>query len=177
MEVILQENVPSLGFVGDVCRVKPGYARNFLFPKRLALPASKHYVKMLEHQKKVLDIRKAEKQKDADELKKRVETVSLEIAKQATPNGKLFGSVGPADIHTALNEKGFNIDRKLVRIAAPIKATGEYDISLKLHQDVSASIKLTVIASEDSPKAEETEEVVAEQPAPAQEETTEAQAE
>lgn len=147
MEVILQENVPNLGFVGDVVKVKNGYARNYLIPKQLAMPASHGNIKAFEHMKKVIEVKKAEKQKEAQELQKRLEAVSLKT-EQAAKDGKLFGSVTVTDLVSLLKEAGFEIDRHLVKLAAPIKAVGDHSFDVKLHQDVVASIKVTVEAKE-----------------------------
>lgn len=146
MEVILKENVGSLGFIGDVVRVKPGYARNYLIPKKLAVPASRHNVLQFEHYKKLLEVKRAQKKVEADELKKRLESIELKIEQAAGENERLFGSVTTHDIQKLLKDQSYDVDRKLIRLEAPIKTLGVHDVEIKLHQDVSAKIKIHVEA-------------------------------
>lgn len=146
MEVILQENVSNLGFVGDVVKVKPGYARNFLFPKKLALPADKGSVARIEHQKKIIEVKKAKKKAEAEDLRKRVQAVSLVIAHAAGEGEKLFGSVTTAEIQEKLVAAGFAVDRKLIKLDAPIRTVGVHKVEVVLHQEVSAVIDVTIEA-------------------------------
>ena len=146
MEVILQENVSNLGFVGDIIKVKPGYARNFLFPKRLAVPANKSSIAEFEHKKKVIEVKKARKKVEADEIKKRLESVVLAIQHAAGEGDKLFGSVTIPEILEKLSESGFILDRKLIRLETPIRTLGEHTIEVRLHQEVSAVVKVTIEA-------------------------------
>lgn len=146
MEVILQENVSNLGFVGDVVKVKPGYARNFLFPRRLAAHADQGNIRRFEHQKKLIEVKKAQKKSEALDLKKRLEAVSLTIAHAAGEGEKLFGSVTSVELVDAIKVQGFDIDRKLIRTEAPIRTIGKHDIEIKLHQDVTAKLTVTVEA-------------------------------
>lgn len=159
MQVILQENFPSLGFIGDVVNVKNGYARNFLFPKQIAMPASDANVKYLEHRKKLLEVKKAENKKLAAQLKDKIEGVLVEIQHSAGEGEKLFGSVTVGEIHEQIASKGFDVDRKLIRMEAPIRTIGEHLVEIKLHQDVSAQLKIVVTRKpepkvEKAPKAE-----------------------
>lgn len=156
MQVILQEDYPSLGFVGDLVNVKQGFARNFLFPKKIALPASSGAIKLLEHRKRVLAVKKAAKKKDAEALKIRIEKVSISL-QHAADGDRLFGSVTLTEIHDELLKAGVEVDRKLVKVDGPIKTTGEHLIGIKLHQEVTAQVKLMVekkaeAVSEDAPK-------------------------
>lgn len=150
MELILQENVPGLGFVGDVVKVKPGFARNYLLPQKLALPANQGSIKRLEHQKKAIEIKKAGKRSEAQELKTRLETITLTLEHAASENGKLFGSVTATELCDLFTQKGFVIDRKLLKIEKPIKVVGEHKIQIKLHQDVSAEISVQIKAKSTS---------------------------
>ena len=146
MEVILQENVSNLGFVGDVVKVKPGYARNFLLPKKLALPATRQLVKLFEHKKKQLEVKKSAKKTEAEELKKRLEAVSLAVEHLAGEGGRIFGSVTVAELQEQLSAKGFDVQRSLIQTAAPIRTAGEYKVEVKLYRDVSAFVSLVVTA-------------------------------
>lgn len=153
MQVILQENFPSLGFVGDLVNVKPGYARNFLFPKMIAMPASAENVRYIEHRTKLLEVKKAENKKLALQMKNKIEGILIEIKHSAGEGEKLFGSVTIGEIHDSVVEKGFEIDRKLIRMEAPIRTVGEHMVEVKLHQEVSAQLKVVVTRKEE-PKAE-----------------------
>lgn len=153
MQVILQENFPSLGFIGDVVKVKNGYARNFLFPKQIAMPASDANVKYLEHRKKLLEVKKAENKKLAAQLKDKIEGVLIEIQHSAGEGEKLFGSVTVGEIHDQVASKGFDIDRKLIRLEAPIRTIGEHLVEIKLHQEVSAQLKV-IVSRKPEPKVE-----------------------
>lgn len=158
MEVILQENVSNLGFVGDVVKVKPGYARNFLVPKKLALPATRHMVKLFEHKKKQLEVKKAHKKTEAEELKKRVEAVKVSLEHLATEGGKLFGAVSVTEILEQLNAQGLEIDRSLLLVPHPIRSTGSHKVEVKLYRDVSAFVTVEVKAkAEEVPAGAKTE--------------------
>ena len=169
MQVILQEDFPSLGFVGDLVSVKPGFARNYLLPQKIALPANEANVKLLEHRKKVLEVKKAEKKKVADQLKDKVEGIELRIKHAAGEGDRLFGSVTSMELQAEFKKAGFDIDRKLIKLDAPIKALGEHFVDVKLHQEVAAQVKVIVERSEESkaPKKEAKEKV---EKAPVQEE-------
>jgi large subunit ribosomal protein L9 len=146
MEVILQDNVSNLGFVGDIVKVKSGYARNFLFPKKLALPADKKNIAEFEHHKKAIEVKKAKKKSEAAELKKRIEALEIVVAHAAGEGEKLFGSVTASDIQQELVAKGFNVDRKLIRVETQIKTIGVHEVEVVLHQEVSAVVKVKVEA-------------------------------
>lgn len=146
MEVILQENVASLGFVGDVVKVKPGFARNFLIPQKLALPASRQLVRFFEHKKKQLEVKKIQKKAEAEEFKKRLEAVSVTLEHLATEGGKLFGAVSITEILEQLSAQGIQVDRRLVVVASPIRTSGSHKIEVKLYRDVSAFISVEVKA-------------------------------
>jgi large subunit ribosomal protein L9 len=152
MQVILQEDYPGLGFVGDVVKVRTGFARNYLIPKKIALPALDSNVKMLEHKKRVLDVKKAEKKKDALRYQERLQQAHVVIQHAAGEGEKLFGSVTAHEIHDALLKSGFEIDRKLIKLEAPIKTVGEHTIEIKLHQEVTAAIKVMIERPEEQRK-------------------------
>ncbi|MBU0506743.1 50S ribosomal protein L9, partial [bacterium] len=146
---------PSLGFVGDVVKVKPGFARNFLYPKKIAIPVTTESMELFEHRKRQLQVKKAAKKKDADVLKTKIDGTAISLEHAATADNKLFGSVTLTEIHDKLKGAGIELDRKLIRLEAPIKAIGVFDIEIKLHQEVSAHVKLTVTKKADSQEEKE----------------------
>ena len=146
MQVILQENVSNLGFVGDVVKVKNGYARNFLLPKKLAVAASEQNIVQFEHQKKVIEVKKAKRKVEADALRARLQAVKVVLHHAAGENEKLFGSVTNSEIQAELLAQGFELDRKLIKIETPIRQLGDHTVSVQLHQDVVVDIKVTVLA-------------------------------
>lgn len=148
VNIILKENVDGLGVIGDQVAVKPGYARNYLVPKGLAIVADARNVKELEHQKRQL-ARKLEKAtKDAEAIKARIEAVKCEFTQRASEEGKLFGSVTSMDLEAKLQEASIEIDRKKIQLAEPIKSLGEHVVNVKLDAGVVAELKVTVNAEE-----------------------------
>jgi len=145
MNVILLESVPNLGTIGDLVKVKPGYARNFLLPRKLAMVATPENVKQFEHQKRVVAQRMDKLRKDATELKAKLEATSVELHRQVGEEDKLFGSVSARDIADALNDAGFDVDRKTVVLDEPIKTQGVFQVTVKLYQDVVATVKVWVV--------------------------------
>lgn len=156
MQVILKEDYVSLGFVGDTVTVKPGFARNFLFPRKIALPLTSANANLLAHQKKLIEVKKAEKREEALKYKERLEGVVVTL-QHAAAEEKLFGSVSSAEICQFLATQGFTVDRKLVKIDAPIKRVGTHTVGLRLHQDVTALIKVVVEAPAEAKKLSEDE--------------------
>ncbi|PLX87492.1 MAG: 50S ribosomal protein L9 [Desulfuromonas sp.] len=149
MNIILKENVEGLGVIGDMVTVKPGYARNYLVPKGLALVANEGNVKELEHQKRQLS-RKLEKARtDAEGIKAQVEKVVCSFEQRAGEDGKLFGSVTSMDLETKIQAAGIAIDRKKIQLAEPIKSLGEHVVDVKLDAGVVAELKVVVTAVEE----------------------------
>ncbi|HEX9779156.1 MAG TPA: 50S ribosomal protein L9 [Geopsychrobacteraceae bacterium] len=149
MNIILKENVDGLGMIGDTVTVKPGYARNYLVPKGLALVANEGNVRELEHQKRQLS-RKLEKARtDAEGIKARIEKVSCAFSQRAGEDGKLFGSVTSMDIEGKIQAAGIELDRKKIQLAEPIKSLGEHLVSIKLDAGVVAELKVVVTALEE----------------------------
>lgn len=149
MKVILNENVDGLGSIGDLVNVKPGYARNFLLPRNLAVVADEKNVKQFEHQKRQAE-RKLEKiTKEAEIIKEKIEKVSCVVAHRAGEEGKLFGSVTNIELAEKLAEAGVEIDRKYIQLAEPIKTLGEHEVPIKLDAGVTAALKVVVEASEE----------------------------
>lgn len=150
MKVILKENVEGLGLIGDVITVKPGYARNYLVPKGLALQADKGTLKELDHQKRQLEFKRQKVAADAQALKARIESLSFGFVERAGDEGKLFGSVTNMDIESKLQSAGVAIDRRKIQLAEPIKTLGEHNVSIKLDAGVVAEITVVVTAAEEA---------------------------
>lgn len=146
MEVILKEDVPSLGKMGAVVRVRDGYARNYLLPRGLVLVADKKNLKMFEHQKRIITERRERILKQGQALAEKLAAVSLSIAVKSGEEGKLFGSVTNMDIEKALKDSGFDIERRQIHLAEPIKTLGDYEVPIRLSADVTAPVKLSVVA-------------------------------
>ncbi len=145
MKVILREDVPHLGDSGTVVNVKPGYARNYLIPQGLAAQATSRNIKLSEHM-----LREIQKQIDAEnarveEVKARIQNVSVTVTKAAGDNEKLFGSVTTKDIASALAEEGVTLDRRRIVIEEPIKSLGVYTVTAKLRGGVNADLKVWVV--------------------------------
>lgn len=144
MEVILREDIEKLGTRGQLVNVAPGFARNFLLPKRLAVPATDANKKIVEQERQAALRREAVEAADAQELAKLLEPTVIEISMKAGENDHLFGSVTVKDIADQLEAKNFHIDRKKIVLAEPIKTLGEFSVPVKLHKQVTATIKVVV---------------------------------
>ena len=144
MQIILQEDVEKLGTRGQVVEVAEGYARNFLLPRKLALEASAGNMKRLEKMRAAFAKKEAVEKGDAQKLAELLAGVSLEVSRKAGENDQLFGSVTSADVAEGLAAKGFTIDKRKIQLADPIKLIGDFDIPIKLHREVTASVKLAV---------------------------------
>ncbi len=148
VEVILTEDISTLGNAGEVVRVRPGYARNYLLPQGKAMLATKGRVRELEHKRRVIE-EKIRKEVGGHELvAKRLEQTELEFQVLAGEEGKLFGSITNADIAARLGEQGIKLDRRKIELSEPIKQLGEYEVTLKLHRAVSTQIRVKVVASD-----------------------------
>jgi large subunit ribosomal protein L9 len=147
MKVILKENIETLGHIGDIVKVAPGYARNFLVPKGFAIEATEKNAKALEHDKRQLAYKKNKALESARNLAAKLEGLAIELVHQAGEEGKLFGSVTNMEIAAFLTEKGFDIDRKKIVLSEPIKQVGEVSIPVKIHPEVVATLKVTVKAA------------------------------
>ena len=147
MEIILRDHVDNLGKRGEVVKVADGYARNYLLPRKLALVANAGNKKQVERERAKLDAVEAEEQKVASAIGDRLGAIeSIEISRKVGETEALYGSVTTADIGEALHAKGFDIDRRKIQLHEPIKKLGEYEIPIKLHRDVTARIKVHVVA-------------------------------
>lgn len=147
MKVILNENIETLGHIGDIVKVAPGYARNYLLPKGLAIEATEKNAKALEHLKRQMAYKKDKALESAKLLVSKLEALTINFAHQAGEEGKLFGSVTNMEIAAFLKENGFDIDRKKIVLAEPIKQVGEYTVAVKVFPEIAAQLKVTVTAA------------------------------
>ncbi|HTX33603.1 MAG TPA: 50S ribosomal protein L9 [Bryobacteraceae bacterium] len=149
MEVILREDIDKLGTRGQVVKVAPGYARNFLLPKRLAVAATEGNKKIVEQERQAYVRREAKQKDEAQDLSKQLTGVTITIAQKAGENDQLFGSVTSKDVAEALAAKDFTaVDRRKIQLDEPIKQLGEYKVAVKLHKDVTAEITVVVVKEE-----------------------------
>ena len=144
MEIILQEDVENLGEIGDLVKVKDGYARNYLLPRGLALTASRRNVRVLEHRKRLVARKRERAQQNANAVRDRLSGLTLSITARAGEEDKLFGSVTNIDIEKALQERDVAIDRRKIILAEPIKQLGTYTVPIRLSRDVEASVTVQV---------------------------------
>lgn len=145
MEVILRQDVDKLGKAGSIVKVKDGFARNFLIPNGLAVPLTPSNLKMLQQQIQKKNLQLIEAKKKAEELKERLQHLSLTIPVLTQEEDKLYGSVTAKDIQEALRIEGFEIDKDCIILENPIKALGIYEVTIKLHPEVSTQIRIWVV--------------------------------
>ncbi len=145
MKVILKQKYETLGDVGEIVNVKDGYARNFLIPKGIALEANKRNLKIIEQEKKRLQAIENRIRREAEELAKKLSSVSVTAEVQVGEEDRVFGAVTSQDIAELLKNKGFAIDRRKIMMEEPLKALGVYEVPIKLHPDVEAKIKVWVV--------------------------------
>jgi len=144
MEVILREHVDNLGKRGEVVKVADGYARNFLLPRKLALPVTEGNKKHVERERKLVETREAEEKGQAEAIAARLSAIEITIVRRVGETDQLYGSVTSADIADFLKSKGFEIDRRKLILPEPIKAIGEHTVPLKLHREVTVPLKVRV---------------------------------
>ena len=145
MEVILRQAVDNLGHTGDIVKVSPGYARNFLLPRGLAYEATTGNKKRLEQERSRLEAAENERKGKASELATKIEQASLTFSARVGEEGKLFGSVGAADIAAELEKQGLHVEKRQVDLHEPIKALGVYRVPIRLHADVKPEVRVWVI--------------------------------
>jgi large subunit ribosomal protein L9 len=145
MEVILRDHVEKLGKRGEIVKVSDGYARNYLLPRKLALPATEGNRKHIERERKIMETREAEDKSQAEAIASRLSTIDITIARRVGDTEQLYGSVTAVDISDFLKTKGFEIDRRKLILPEPIKTLGEHDVPLKLHREVTAPLKVKVV--------------------------------
>ncbi len=148
MEVILREDIEKLGSRGQVVKVAPGFARNFLLPRRLAVEATDANKKIVEQERQAHLRKEAKLQADASELARLMASVEVTIRQKAGENDQLFGSVTANDIAVALEKLGYSIDRKKVHLEEPIKTLGDFTVSIRLHKEVSVDLPVHVVREE-----------------------------
>jgi large subunit ribosomal protein L9 len=145
VEVILREHVDNLGRRGDVVKVAEGYARNYLLPRKLALPVTESNKRQIERERKLAEARDMEEKGAAEAVAARLTQVEVEIPRRVGENETLYGSVTSADIAQALKDKGFDVDKRKIVLPEPLKALGENTIPVKIHREVTAQIKVKVV--------------------------------
>jgi large subunit ribosomal protein L9 len=145
MQIILREDVPSLGKAGEVVKVSEGYGRNFLLPRKKAMIATDGNLKRLEAEKQIIDAKREKAKSAAEAEAQRIAALPITLEKQAGEEDKIFGSVSTRDIAAALEAHQVKIDRRLIRIKEPIRAVGEHTVELHLHHDVVVPLKVTVV--------------------------------
>ena len=148
MEVILREHIEHLGRRGDIVKVAPGYARNYLLPRKLALAVTEANKKQIEREKKVAEAHEAEERQLAEAVANRLEQIELVIARRVGETEALYGSVTSADIAEGLAAKGFEVERRRIQLVEPIKQLGEHTVPVKLHRDVTGRVKVSVVKEE-----------------------------
>jgi large subunit ribosomal protein L9 len=145
MKVILREDLSNLGVAGTIVNVADGYARNYLIPRNYAIPASSNNLKAFEHERRVLEGKRAKRKKEAETLKAKLERVSCSISKKVGEQDKLFGSVTTQDIEKAFRAENFDVDKKDILLTEPIKALGVYTVPIRVFEDVVANTKVWVV--------------------------------
>lgn len=144
MEVILREHVDNLGRRGEIVKVAEGYARNFLLPRKLALPVTEANKRQIERERARLDAREAAEKQDAEAVAQRIGAVEIRVTRRVGESDALYGSVTAADITEALHKQGIEVDRRKVQLAEPIKQLGEFAVPIKIHREVTAQVKVIV---------------------------------
>jgi large subunit ribosomal protein L9 len=145
MQVILLEDIPSLGKAGDLLKVSPGYGRNYLIPQKKAALATEKNLKALEHQKRLVHHRMGKTKRDAETLAQQIGELSCTFVKTVGESGKLFGSVTSMEIESYLKENGIEVDRKKILLEEPIKNLGMFTVPVKLHPEVTAHLRVWVV--------------------------------
>jgi large subunit ribosomal protein L9 len=145
MDVILREDVEKLGTRGQLVKVAPGYARNFLLPNKMAVAATESNKKIVEQERQAYLRREAKVSSEASELAKLIGSVSITISQKAGENDQLFGSVTSKDIAEALEKQGYTIERRKISLEEPIKTLGEFKVPVKLHREVTAEVTVHVV--------------------------------
>jgi large subunit ribosomal protein L9 len=148
IQVILQHDVDNVGKSGELVKVRPGFARNFLLPRELAVPATTAQVHRIDHERAVALAKSEKQKKEARDLATKLNGLEIKITRAAGEDDKLFGSVTAKEIESAIKAKGFTIDRKKLALAEPLKALGTFDVPLKLMSDITATLKVEVVAKE-----------------------------
>ncbi|MGD8376999.1 MAG: 50S ribosomal protein L9 [Acidobacteriota bacterium] len=145
MRVLLREDMENLGRRGEVVRVAAGYARNYLLPKRLAMPVTPGNMKLIEQEQRAFQVRRDKEKQAAEDVARRIAEVSCTIVKKVGEAETLYGSVTTQEIGEILNKEGIDIDRRRILLEEPIKALGVYTVPIKVHPEVTADLKVWVV--------------------------------
>jgi len=145
MEIILRDHVEHVGKRGDVVKVADGYARNYLLPRKLALPATEANKNWIARERKISEAREGDERVAAEGLAERLVALDLQLARKVGDNDTMYGSVTNADIADLIKEKGFEVDRRKILLPDPLRALGEALVPVKLHRDVTAQLKITIV--------------------------------
>jgi large subunit ribosomal protein L9 len=148
MKVILRQDMDALGLEGELVNVATGYARNYLIPKGFALEANTQNIKMMEMQRKKIEIKRIKAKETAEKIMEQISNVMIRISQKVGEEEKLYGSVTSMDIANEMEKKGIVIDRRKIILDKPIKNLGEFDVRIKLHPEVTGSIKVVVVPEE-----------------------------
>ncbi len=146
IQVILKEDVANLGRSGDLVAVKPGYGRNYLIPQGMAVLATTKNVAKIEHEKRQIEARTSKLRKDAESVASRLTGATIQLERQVGEGDKLFGSVTSRDVEEALRAQGIEVDRKKIHLEHPIRAIGQFTVDIKVAKDVTAQVKVWVVA-------------------------------
>jgi large subunit ribosomal protein L9 len=145
MQIILREDVPSLGKAGDLVKVANGYARNYLIPRKIAVEATPRNLKALEHEKLLIEHKKRRGRRESESLKDKIESISCTIGVKVGEDDKLYGSVTSMDIEEGLKREGVEIDRKKIELEEPIRTLGVYTVPIKITPEIQAKLKVWVV--------------------------------
>lgn len=157
IKVILLQRVAKLGHIGDIVKVKPGFARNYLLPKKIALRATEANKKYFEERKVQIEAANAESRAEAQKIADKIKVFSITVVRQASEKGQLYGSVTARDIAAAIKEQGVSVSAGQVSLNVPIKMLGVYELAVDLHPEVSVPVKLSVAKSEEEAQQQFTE--------------------
>ena len=158
MQIILTEDIVGLGDIGEEVKVKAGYARNYLIPRGLAIESGSRKAGLVAHKRRQIDAKRVKIKGEAEELKKKIESLVLNFELRLGATGKAFGSIGVRDIAKKMGEEGFTVDRRRIFLSEPIRRKGEHSVDIKLHAEVMAKIRL-LVEQQDAGESEVKEEV------------------
>ena len=144
MKVILRQDIDELGLEGDVVEVAKGYGRNYLIPKGIALDATRPNIKLMEMQRKKIEVKRLKAKEDAEKIKEKIADITVTISQKVGEEDKLYGSVTSMDIASQLEAQGILIDRRKINLDKPIKTLGEFDVPIKIYHEVTGAIKVIV---------------------------------
>ena len=148
MKVILTKDLENVGKAGALVDVKPGFGRNYLLPRQLAMPATAKNIRQRDHEKAGILARAARQRSSMDAMAKKISAIELKFSRKAGEQDKLFGSVTSKDVHDRLVEQGYEIDRRQIHLPEPLRTIGDHEVEVKLHSDVTAKLKVTIAAEQ-----------------------------